>query len=515
MAQRRLLFLDASKLTAYTWQGGQLRTGREFIADAAGVEAFEKYLEKNAKSIFSILADVAEEGFQIEDVPFVRGRDRAAISTRRLAQYFYGTPYSLSISLGRDKGGRRDEKMLFAALTQPRYFESWLAAMNKVGIQLAGIYSAPMSLAALITSSRKMKGPELVLSMTRSGVRQTFFNDGNLYFSRLATLATDGLEEAAIAYAVEAQKIYQYLAGQRLIDRNAALNVLVLAHPAQINVIRAHCKDSTELHFEYLDLLAEASKAKFKSTISDSNCETLLLHQLVQKAPEYQFAPPAERHFYQLWRIRTAVSATAVVLFCACLIYAGKQYFSGQTLTEQTQNFETSRRTDQAKYDAALKALPQLPISTDDMRTVVTRFEELNRHSPLLESMLVPLSKAMDATPDIEIQHINWKLTDKLPTTTLISSGAFKQQPLNLSGTYYAVADIDAQMSTAQVNDYRAMLQVLNQFAQEISKDNSVAVQVTQLPINEESGKTIKSSADTSISMATAPKFSFRLIQAF
>ena len=80
MAQRRLLFLDASKLTAYTWQGGQLRTGREFIADAAGVEAFEKYLEKNVKSIFSILADVAEEGFQIEDVPFVRGRDRAAIS---------------------------------------------------------------------------------------------------------------------------------------------------------------------------------------------------------------------------------------------------------------------------------------------------------------------------------------------------------------------------------------------------------------------------------------------------
>ena len=514
MAQRRLLFLDASKLSAYTWQGGQLRAGRDFAADAAGAEAFEKYLEKNVKSVFSILADVAEEGFQIEDVPFVRGKDRAAISNRRLAQYFYGTPYSLSISLGRDKGGRRDEKMLFAALTQPRYFESWLAAMNKVGIQLAGIYSAPMALAALITSSRKMEGPELVLSMTRSGVRQTFFNDGKLYFSRLATLATGGVEEAAVAYAVEAQKIYQYLAGQRLIDREATLKVLVLSHPAQVNAIRAHCKDSTELQFEYVDLLAEAKKAKFKTAIEDSRCESLLLHQLVHKAPEHQFAPPAERHFFQLWRIRAGISAAAVVLFCACLIYAGKQYFSGQSLADQTQGFENSRRTDQAKYDAALKALPQLPISTDDMRTVVTRFEELNRHSPLMESMLVPLSRAMDATPGVEIQHINWKLTDKLPTTTLVSSGAFKQPPLNLSATYYAVADIDAQMSAAQVNDYRAMLQVLNQFVQEIGKDKSIGVQMTQLPINEESGKTIKSSADTSISMTSAPKFSFRLIQA-
>lgn len=514
MSQRRLLLLNANRLSAYCWQNGHLRAEREFTADTAGTEAFSEYLAAHASSLFSIMADVAEEGFQIEDVPFVSGKDRTALVKRRLGQYFYGTPFALATSLGREKTGRRDEKMLFAALTQPRHLEPWLAAMQAAHTQLAGIYSTPLALAALI-SARNFPGARLVLSVTRGGVRQTFFNDGKLYFSRLTTLATGKPEEGAVACAVESQKIYQYLAGQRLIDRNATLKVSLLAHPDQFNVLHAHCRSSSELAFDYIDLLAEAKKIRLKTPPSDSHCDRLLMHQLARRPPSMQFAPVTELHYYRLWQLRSGLAAAAVVVFFSCLLYAGKQYFGARSLQENTREMAEQTREDERKYEAALKALPPLTIGTEDVRTLVGRFEDLAKRSPLLETTYIPLSRALDATPGIELQRVSWQLSSKLPAATEQVSGIFKQPPFNVAGSYYAVAEINAQLPLTLHNDHRAMLQLINQFVAELGKEKSLGVQVTQLPFDVESGKTIKSSDEATPGQADAPKFSFRLVQGF
>jgi hypothetical protein len=513
MTQRRILFLDANRLTSHAWSGGSMRPSREFTADSNGLEAFGEYLSRHTNTVFTILVDVTEEGFQLEDVPYVSGKDRNALTSRRLSQYFYGTPYSMAISLGRETAGRRDEKILFAAITQPRHIDPWLEAMRQASSQLAGVYSAPQALASLLSSPGKTKGPQLVLSMTRSGVRQTFFSNGKLQFSRLTVLATGSQEEAAIACAVEAEKIYQYLTGQRMLPHNAPLKIQVLAHPGQFGTIRAHCRSSAELNFEYLDLLLEAKKSRLKTEPTDSRCELLLLHEVARRPPAVQFAPPAERHFFRLWQIRFGLTAAAALVFSSCLIYAGKQYYSTHSLNQDTQELQADARADQARYEAELKALPQLPISTEDVRELVNRFEELARRSPLLETTLIPLSRALDATPGIEIQRIDWKLSDKLPVSTAQVSGAYKQPPLTVSGSYFVVAEVDAQLPVALLNDHRAMLELINRFATELAKEQSLGLQMMQLPFDVESGKTIKSSADTPVSQAEAPKFAFRLIQ--
>lgn len=515
MPQRRLLLLEANRLSAWQWQGGHLRNEQSFSADIAGNEAFAEYLRTHGNAVFTILADVAEEGFQIEDVPFVSGRDRSALTKRRLGQYFYGTPFALAISLGREKTGRRDEKILFAALTQPRHLEPWLAAMRSADAQLAGIYSAPQALASLFAGGHKLPGPRLVLSITQSGVRQTFFNNGQLYFSRLTTLATGTLEEAAVTCAVEAQKIYQYLSGQRLIQRNSTLEVTILAHPGQSNSIRSHCRASAELNFNYIDLLAEARKSKLKTLPQDSHCELLLLHQLVRHPPARQFAPAVEQRYYHLWQLKSGLAAAAIVIFSACMLYAGKQYFSARTLQESTQLLTEKTQGDERKYQAALKTLPPLPISTDDMRTLVMRFEDLVERSPLLETTYIPLSHALDATPGIEIQRISWQLSPKLPTAADQVSGVMKQPPFNITGSYYAIAEVNAQLPIAVANNHRAILQTINQFIDELGKEKTLGVQILQLPFDVESGKTIKSSDDSAAGQVEAPKFSFRLVQGF
>ncbi|MFY9329383.1 MAG: hypothetical protein WAO76_15410 [Georgfuchsia sp.] len=512
MPQRRLLLLETDRLTAWHWHGGHLHAEHKFAADSASYEAFAEYLTSHDGSVFSFMVDIPEEGFQIEDIPFVSGGDRKALIERRLGQYFYGTPFALATSLGRGKVGRRDEKILFTALTQPRHLEPWLDIMRAAKARLAGIYSVPLILATLFCGP-KLSGPRLVLWLTHGGIRQTFINDGKLYFSRLTALTNGTAEEVAVTCAVESGKIYQYLAGQRLIDRKTTLQTLILAHPDQFSILGAHCKPSAEIAFDYIDLLTEAKKSGLKTPPQDSHCELLLLHQLVHKPPAQQFAPPAERHFFKLWQLQSGLTAAAVIIFTSCLLFAAKQYLSANSLRENTLRIMAQTQADERQYNEALKSLPPLPISTEDMRTLVTRFEDLAKRSPQIETTLLPLSRALDATPGIELQHITWQLSASRPTATVQASSIVKQPPLNISGNYYVVTEINARLPISMVDDHQAMLSLINRFIDELGKEKSLGVQLMQLPFDVESGKTIKSTDSAAPGHIEAPKLSLRLIQ--
>ena len=150
MPERRVLFFDNARLTAYRVQGGAVLHEASFAGDDAGLAAFGDYVGQHRRSLFHILVDTPEESFQTEDIPYSTGKDRQAILRRKLAQHFYGTPYALASSQGRLKTGRRDERLLLMALTQPQHFEPWLAALRNHQAILAGIYTLPQTIFGLL-----------------------------------------------------------------------------------------------------------------------------------------------------------------------------------------------------------------------------------------------------------------------------------------------------------------------------------------------------------------------------
>lgn len=215
MTAKRILLLDGTCLTAYYWNAGRIKIEGEFRQEPVGIEAFANYLKKHRSSLFYMLADVAEEGFQLEDLPYVQGSDRNALLQRRLSQYFYSTPLATAISLGRNKDGRRNEKLLFAALTRIETFTPWLDTLHEAEVILAGVYSIPLVLAGCGPRLLGEGGPVLFVSLSRGGVRQSFFDQGKLHFSRLSQLATRSIDEVGRVCAAESAKIFQYLVAQR------------------------------------------------------------------------------------------------------------------------------------------------------------------------------------------------------------------------------------------------------------------------------------------------------------
>lgn len=498
MTQRRILFLDDSHLIAFRAGGADVEQEAAFASNEAGFEAFAAYLARHSRSLFLLLADVAEEGFIVEDLPYSTGRDRAAIIKRKLGQHFYGTPLAIARSLGRLKTGRRDERMLLMALSQPQHFDPWLTILNAAQANLAGIYTVPQLVAHLLAADAPAQ--LLFISLTRSGLRQTFFSDRQLRFSRLTPLATGTVQEFALTVTAESEKMHQYLTSQRLIDRKQPLVTRLLVHPAQRSFLHEYCRDSANLHFEFSDSLAEGKRLGLRSIMSDSRAELLFSHLLVRHTPVEQFAGAPERRYYRLWQVRYALKVASAVVLTAASLTAAKLGLDIFSMHDATEKLRQQIGSDQQKYAAAFDALPKIPLSTDNLRAVVDRYDQVAARSQGPASLLIQLSQSLDMFPGITLDQIDWKTIEKIDVA-----------PPNMATGPYAQATITARLPLGMVGDQRGQLDLVANFTKHLGASPNTLVTILTPPVDTESGKTLKSGDERST--PEAPRFSFRLVR--
>lgn len=506
MPQRRVLFLDNSQLSTYKVGGGKVQPEERFVPDEAGLLALRDYLSKHRRSLFMLLADVTEEGFQLEDIPYSSGRDRAAIVKRKLGQFFYGTPFALALSQGRLKTGRRDERLLLMALTRPQAFEPWLAILRESEIILSGIYSVAQITPQLLPKAAPAQ--QLLLTQTHGGLRQSFFADQKLRFSRLTPLVTGSPEESAIATALEAVKMHQYLASQRLIERNKPLATRVLVHPAQLAAMRERCRDTLELRFEFADLSAEASQAGLGSPLAGSQAEALFCHLLAKNPPAEQFAPAAERQFYRLWQTRSLIKGASAVILIAGLLFGAKQGLDILRTQSEIDHIQQQTRLDQQRYDAILQALPKIALSNDELRALVGRYDQVAKRAQGPLPLLRQLSQSLDAFPAIGLERIEWKITEELAPAP---SGNNPPPPIppQMARGPYAEAVVAAELPIGMASNHRGQLALVNDFVKHLGTAPDTLVTLLQPPVDTQSGKTLKSGDEKRA--AEAPKFRFRL----
>lgn len=502
MAAKRILVLDGPLLTAHYWRAGHIKVESEFSPEPAGLEALAAYLRKHRASIFYLLADIAEEGFQLEDLPYVQGGDRNALLQRRLGQYYYNTPLSAAISLGRAPTGRRDEKILFAALTRTEAFTPWLDTLREAEANLAGVYSVPLVLAECGSKLLGEGGPVLLVSLSRGGVRQTFFDQGKLHFSRLSPLATKSLEEVARTSANDSAKIFQYLLAQRQIPRGVPLRTMVMAHAGQIPTLEEFCRSSSELQFEFIDIATAARQQGLKDVPVGSNADNLFIHCLVARTPARQFAPAGDTRIHKLWKVRFALTRTAWLVMAGCLLFAGK---TGLNLYELHDSIEAARSatvTDTRRYNAILDSLPKAGISPDNLRALIGRFDALLKRSPAIEPLLIDLSRALNDNPRIELASLSWKIADSLATGEKVAAPA---------AGVWSVIEINARLPLGMVSDQRAQIELIESFAARL-RNARTDVRILNRPFDVESDKPLKSASDKGeVQLADAPKFTLRI----
>jgi hypothetical protein len=513
MPPRRILYIDNTRLSAYKAGGGTVVLEGTFVNNESGLAACGDYLKTHSRSLFMVLADVAEEGFQLEDIPYSSGKDRAAIIKRKLGQNFYGTPFALAISQGRQKTGRRDEHLMMLALTHPQTFEPWLTLLQNHRAILSGLYSLPQLITQLLPKDGAAQ--QLLLVQTRSGLRQAYFANQQLRFSRLTPLTIGSPEEFAVATVLEAGKMHQYLASQRLLERNQPLATRVLVHPAQMGVLRERCRDSNELRFEFINLLDEAKRAGLNTPLTDSHADTLLCHLLARKSPPEQFAPPEACQHFRLWQLRFALKAVSAVICVGGLLFAAKQGFELLRLNDTTQLLQQQTRSDQQRYDAVMQSLPKIPVSIENLRALVDRYEQVDKRAQGPTPLLVQLSHSLDVFPGIAIDRLDWKVIEALTPPAPLTGSNPPPPPIpippEMAQGPYAEVVVAAQLPIGMAGNHRGQLTLVAEFIKHLGTPPNTLATLLQAPVDTQSGQTLKSGEESR--RAETPRFSFRLIR--
>jgi hypothetical protein len=456
MGRKTLLFLGGTECQVRTWQNGKLSAAECFADNAGGQEKFTTFLQTHREPVY-LLTDLVEEDFRHESVPHLHGNDRAALIQRKLEQYYRNTPFRMASTLQRSKDGRRDEDMLFSALTNPALITPWLNSMQASNIPLAGIYSLA-NVSSALTSN--MSSSCLLLSWEKhAGLRQTYFNEKMLRFSRLTSI-NDSNPFVATA-GTEALRTQQYLKNLSLLPPDQALNVTLICHSDDRAELEKLLHDDTEIHYTYLDIQDVGKKIGSKSTYLNSDATQLFLHLLATHPPRNNYAAAEHTHLLQLRYVRRSLLGLSATLAAASLMLSAANISTGITMREESQalNLQASQLSQQTRK--FILSFPDTLASAKDMKTAVFLSRKLDSIFPPPQVMLEGLSKTLDDYPTIRINKISWRTSATEETT--LSAATSRNSATVIIPAQILLLNGELEEFTG---DYRGALEHLERFRQ-------------------------------------------------
>jgi hypothetical protein len=515
---KHLLYLTNTQLTATLWDGSTLLPSVTFDNYASGWAKFVEYLDAHAETPTFLITDLIEEDFQRESIPHVFGKAKKALIDRRLNNLYRDTRYRSAVQQGREKDGRRDDKMLFSALTNEPLIKPWTDALESKNIHLTGVYSVAL-LSGLIYKKLKLSNePTLLVTHQSSGLRQSFFRDGYLRFSRLSPETAWSPESIAEMTDVEMAKTRQFLVSTRLIDRDTKINIVVIADKDILEFLLPLSTDNESRKYQLIHL-HEAKVLLGLRQLSELNlCDPLFLTLLASNRVPAHYATAEQQRLYFLNQTKVGLNLVSILTIAAAIFItadAGISAYQAISLTKQAK-FETKSAL--AKYQATVSSMPVTVVNPHDMKVVVELHKMLSENSPVPDEKLAVLSAALDALPQIKIHEIKWEASENAPAIADPNQAAPVQGeniPINpvllgIGGKSSETMTIEAEIVPFK-NDYRTAIEIVDELIKNLKKDARLQIELVTPPLDIRTSVKLESLSGKDEDLAK-PKFTLKLV---
>ena len=520
---RRALLISSDKLAVYHWVNNNLGSSYLFDGSPEGFEYFGHYLDEVPNDPVYVLLDTAGEEYRLDTIPHVFGADRRAIIERMQDRMFRGTPYRYAEVQGREKAGRRDDNVMFSAVTNPDTIQPWLKILEEHKVPVAGVVSVPLLLQNNADVIPDMSGNALVFSLqSMSGLRQSFFKDKLLKFSRLVKVPRYGTEPYAPIIAEELVKVRRYLQSTHLLDQDRPLDIHFLGNKELLDELGKTHVNSAMVRYHMLDVEALRKSYGFADQIRTPFSDKHLVYQLLKNKSKNYYAPNKDIRYFQMRQINKALKVASLLLLLTGFFWGGLNVLEGYTYRQQ--HISDSKKADfyNVRYEVAQERISALPVDPADLKVVVDTIGTLKTYKSEPDDMFRLISKSMDIFPEIQISKIHWAANinpnHKLGVgklDSIINEGI--QGVLGFSNIsdeetgylYYQIALVNCYLDKFD-GDYRKALNTIDQFAGSLRRQDSVHdVSVVSLPLDISSEATLQGSTKEDSSQSN---FSVRVV---
>ncbi len=500
---RHFLYLTNSRLVSMVTRGKRISVRREFAVTSAGVVAFEHHLQEVARVPAHLLTDLAEEDFRLDTIPHLGARDRDAVIARKLQQIFRNTPYRHAVVQGREADGRRDDRVLYTAVTNPEVLRPWLDAIERVQAPLAGIHSAAVFSSVMLEELDLLFPHTLLVTFTPGGaMRQTYFRDREIKFSRLTPIDPEEGQSLGTLISEETTRTWQYLDSLRHFAEDDRLEVCVLLHASDRAVVQPALRDFAQIQHRILDMDQVAAKLGLRPPPLSSTAEEVFVHLfLLRRAPNH-FASPEMRRHDTLRRARIAIDRVAIAALAASLAWSGWNLTRVKEASDASERVAQQVSTLNHEYDQITRALPSFGVGGSTMRDAVAFYNGSIRGLPTVNDFVVTLSGVLSGHSDVRLAQLAWLATDDPDATPVLpprpgETGAVKAvattnepaspranpAPPGFSGGRYEVALLDGSVKAAN-NDFRGALDAVERLAEDVGRVPGWRASVVHSPLD-------------------------------
>jgi hypothetical protein len=507
MASRHFLYLTNTRLVSLETSRAQIVARREFAVSGAGIAEFERYVGHMEPAPVHIFTDLAEEDIRLDSVPHVGRRDRDAILARKLAQIFRNTPYRYAEVQGREADGRRDDRVMYTAITNPEVLRPWLEVLERLRLPLAGIHSTAVFSRVLLEELDLAFPHALLVTLSPGGfMRQTYFRDREIRFSRLTPIDLGAGQTLGGMIAEETTRTWQYLDSLRHFGGDDRLEVCVLLHPNDRPGVQGALRDFAQIQYRILDIEQVALKLGLKQPPLGSSAEEIFVHLFLIRKAENHFASEEQRRHDTLRRARTAIHRVALASLALGVAWAGwnvsRVLIGGDADQRLTQQLAGLNR----EYDEITKAMPSFGVGGTTMRDTVRFYDATIRRFPSVNGFALALSHVLGQHPEVRLTQLAWIATDdpkavpplkrsSAPANVPVQAiGRDRDNTANaapvaaaangpFSSGRYEVALVEGTVHVAN-NDFRAALDDVQRVAADLSKLDGTTAEVVESPLD-------------------------------
>ena len=484
MSKKRVFFLTSDALSVYQWRHRRVLEPLVFSADEAGLTQFSRYLDQAPPLPAYLLVDLVDEEFRPETIPHVFGSDRRALLRNRRVRLFRHARFANAVFQGRDVAGRRDDQVLFTALTRPGLVTPWLEQISRSKVALAGITSVPILSRSL---QKRITGDSdqalLVTLHSRAGLRQTYFRKRHLKVSRLSVTPRVDADRYASYILAEVEKTSRYLSSLRLTSARRPLDVYVLSHGGVLADLERQVTDTIATRHHLINISDIASKVGVKGKLGTAYADDLFAHLLMRESPRNYYAPPEDIRYYRLSRAREGLFAASILLLLGGIGWSGFAFLEGVIAKQETVAFDRQIEFYEERIRRANERLAPLPVNPDDIRNAVDAVNRLIEYKSSPLDMMAVLSQELASHANLQIDQFDWESIRNRESAVgaRTSSG---EASTNKSEGYYQIARVRGHVAPFDGN-FRAAVEQVNRFVEALARIDSVQdVKVIEAPLN-------------------------------
>lgn len=534
------IYLTDAGAVSLVARGKSIVERRAFPLISDGIAAFEPFVATVRNLPTHIITDLVEEDLRTDTVPHVGGKDREALFARKLNQIFRNTPYRTAIQQGREAEGRRDDRVVYTAVTNPEVLRPWLEALEKHEVPLEGIHSAAV-LSGKLLPELGLDFPHTLLVTFTPGdaIRQTYFRNGEIKFSRLTPLDLEEGQTLGSLLAGETTRTWQYLDSTRNFGPDDRLEVCLLLHPKERPQVQTALRDFSPIQYRILDIEQVAAKLGLKPPPIASSAEAILVQLFTRKREANHFATPELRRYASYRHARIALNSAAAAVLLLGLCWGGWNGWLAVQKRDDDSNVTQRILALNRDYESIRRSMPVLGVGSDTMRDTVSFYNGTLKSYPSIIQFLLPVSHVLEAHPRIRLNQIAWQATDDEKTIPKILPGPQRNAPAVKSlvkidpatppaapapgseGADHTPfptgrAQVAVFEGTVQIRgtDFRSAMAEIESLLADLQKVPGFTAAVVDPPLDITSTATIQGKIDTHTPDASDARFTFRISRA-